>query len=108
MANINDAASAYLNTLKQVQGGSAVGDIAKGSALPAGAPSFGEVLKQSAEAAIDAQHRSEKTAAASLLGKADMTEVLQAVNDAEVALNTVLAVRDRVVQAYQEIMRTPI
>lgn len=108
MANINDAASAYLNTLKQVQGGSAAGDIAKGNALPAGAPSFGEVLKQSAEAAIDAQHRSEKTAAASLLGKADMTEVLQAVNDAEVALNTVLAVRDRVVQAYQEIMRTPI
>ena len=108
MANINDAASAYLNTLKQVQGGSAASDIAKGNALPAGAPSFGEVLKQSAEAAIDAQHRSEKTAAASLLGKADMTEVLQAVNDAEVALNTVLAVRDRVVQAYHEIMRTPI
>ena len=42
------------------------------------------------------------------LGQADMTDVLQAVNDAEIALNTVLAVRDRVVQAYQEIMRTPI
>ncbi|HRI75990.1 MAG: flagellar hook-basal body complex protein FliE [Alphaproteobacteria bacterium] len=108
MANINDAASAYLNTLKQVQGGSAASDIAKGSAVPAGAPSFGDILKQSAEAAIGAQHRSEQTSAASLLGKADMTEVLQAVNDAEVALNTVLAVRDRVVQAYQEIMRTPI
>jgi len=108
MVNINDAAGAYLNTMKQLQGGAAA-DVAKGSALPAGAPSFGEVLKQSAQMAIDAQHRSEKTAAAaSLLGQADMTDVLQAVNDAEVALNTVLAVRDRVVQAYQEIMRTPI
>ena len=108
MVNINDAASAYMNTLKQVQGGSAAADVAKGNAIPAGAPSFGEILKQSAQGAIDAQHRSEKTAAASLLGQADMTDVLQAVNDAEVALNTVLAVRDRVVQAYQEIMRTPI
>ena len=58
------------------------------------------------QSAIDAQHTSEKTAAASLVGKADMTEVLQAVNSAEVALNTVIAVRDRVVNAYEEIMRT--
>ena len=108
MVNINDAASAYMNTLKQVQGGNAAADVAKGNAIPEGTPSFGEILKQSAQGAIDAQHRSEKTAAASLIGQADMTDVLQAVNDAEVALNTVLAVRDRVVQAYQEIMRTPI
>lgn len=107
MVNINDAAGAYLNTLKQVQGGAAA-DVAKGNAIPAGAPSFGDILKQSAQTAIDSQHRAEKTSASALLGQADMTDVLQAVNDAEVALNTVLAVRDRVVQAYQEIMRTPI
>ena len=105
MANINDATSAYLNTLKQMQGLS--GADAGKTALPAGAPSFGDILKQSAQGAIDAQHKSEQTAAASLMGKADMTDVLQAVNDAELALNTVLAVRDRVVQAYEQIMRTP-
>lgn len=73
-----------------------------------GQPSFGDILKQSISGAIDAQKTSEKVSAAAVLGKADMTEVLKAVNDAELALNTVLAVRDRVVQAYQQIMRTTI
>ncbi len=106
MANINDATNAYSNALKQLQNSQeAQGGAAKKAE---GIPSFGEILKQSGQSAIDAQHRSEETAAKSLLGQADMTDVLQAVNDAEIALNTVLAVRDRVVQAYQEIMRTPI
>lgn len=78
------------------------------SARADGAPSFGDILKQSIGSAIDAQKTSEKVSAAAVLGKADMTDVLKAVNDAEMALNTVLAVRDRVVQAYQQIMRTAI
>ncbi len=73
-----------------------------------GAPSFSDILKESISGAIDAQKTSEKVSAAAVLGKADMTDVLKAVNDAELALNTVLAVRDRVVQAYQQIMRTTI
>lgn len=107
MANINDASNAYLNTVKQLQN-AGNGQQAGESAKADGIPSFGEILKQSGQSAINAQHRSEETAAKALLGQADMTDVLQAVNDAELALNTVLAVRDRVVQAYQEIMRTPI
>lgn len=107
MTNINDAANAYLNTVKQLQNAGS-GQQAGQSTKADGIPSFGEILKQSGQSAINAQHRSEETAANALLGKADMTDVLQAVNDAEIALNTVLAVRDRVVQAYQEIMRTPI
>ena len=101
MANINDAIGAYSNALKQIQGND------KPVAATTG-PSFGEVLKQSVTTAIDAQHKSEEVSAKAVVGKADMTEVLQAVNDAELALNTVLAVRDRVVQAYEQVMRTPI
>src|SRR5437899_1784253 len=41
-------------------------------------------------------------------GKADMSEVVTAVTNAEVALQTVTAVRDRVIQAYQDILRMPI
>jgi flagellar hook-basal body complex protein FliE len=102
MANITN--NVALNALQKLQG-AATG--ATPAAAPNG-PSFGEVLKQSVQSAIDAQHTSEKVSAASLVGKADMTEVLQAVNNAELALNTVLAVRDRVVQAYESIMRTNI
>lgn len=99
MANVTDASKAYLNTLKQLQ-----------DTTPAETtgPSFGDVLKNAAQSAIDAQHTSEKVSAAGVVGKADMTDVLQAINNAEVALNTVLAVRDRVVQAYEAVMRTSI
>lgn len=101
MANITDATSAYSAVLKQV-------DKAQGVEKADGMPSFGEVLKNSVDSAIEAQHTSERVSAEGLMGKADMTDVLQAVTNAEMALNTVLAVRDRVVQAYEQVMRTPI
>jgi flagellar hook-basal body complex protein FliE len=74
----------------------------------AGGPSFTDIMKESLGSAVDAQHKSEQVSAASLMGKASITDVLQATNNAEMALNTVLAVRDRVVQAWQEIMRSQI
>jgi flagellar hook-basal body complex protein FliE len=43
-----------------------------------------------------------------IAGKADLTEVVTAVTNAEITLKTVLAIRDRVIQAYQEIARMPI
>lgn len=102
MANISPAANAYLNALKQAKGLTGEGQ------QPVAGPSFGDVLKNSVQSAIDAQRVSEQTSAKALVGKADMTEVLQAVTNAEMALNTVLAVRDRVVQAYEQVMRTSI
>ena len=101
MANIKEATNAYasaLNQLKQPLAGGA--DETPGAA-------FGDLLKQSLQGAVEAQHKSEKVSGAALAGKADMTEVLQAVTEAELALNTVLAVRDKVVQAYESVMRTP-
>lgn len=102
MTNINNASAAYLNTLRQMQGGA---DTAK---TDTGGVSFGDLMKTGLQSAIDAQHKSEDVSAKGIIGKADMTEVLQAVTDAEMALNTVLAVRDKVVQAYEQVMRTPI
>jgi flagellar hook-basal body complex protein FliE len=40
--------------------------------------------------------------------EADLTEVVQAVTSAEVTLQTVVSIRDRLVSAFQEIMRMPI
>lgn len=104
MANITDALGAYAATARTAMGN----DSAKVAGTAGEGPSFGSVLKASIDSAVQAQETSEQVSAKAIVGKADMTEVLQAVNDAELALNTVLAVRDRVVQAYQEIMRTPI
>ena len=46
--------------------------------------------------------------AKAVVGEADLVEVVTAVNSAEMALQTVVTVRDRVISAYQEILRMPI
>ena len=46
--------------------------------------------------------------ATSVQGKGSLIDVVTAVTSAEASLETVMAVRDQVIQAYQEIMRMPI
>jgi flagellar hook-basal body complex protein FliE len=41
-------------------------------------------------------------------GKADLIDVVTAVSESEVAVNTLVSVRDKVLAAYEEIMRMPI
>ena len=50
----------------------------------------------------------EETAKAMSVGKADPHSVVQALATAEVALETAVTVRDKVVEAYQEILRMPV
>ena len=96
-----DAAAAFDKAAKLGSGGIA----------PRGMPSqssFVDLVKEVASNSIDAGKASEKVTAAAVAGKADLTEVVTAVSNAEMALHTVVAVRDRVLAAYQEIMRMPI
>lgn len=72
------------------------------------ASSFVELVKDVAEQSIEAGKKSEKMTAAAVAGTADLTDVVTAVSNAEMALNTVVAVRDRILSAYQEILRMPI
>lgn len=71
-------------------------------------PGFAEFLKDGVETAIHAQRTGEAMTARYLDGKADLHDVVNAMSNAETMLNTVVAVRDRVIQSYQEIMRMPI
>ena len=73
-----------------------------------GGGGFGEMLTEALQDTVNAQKTAEATSAKAVNGKADVTEVVTAVTNAEVALDTVVAVRDRVISAYQEIMRMPI
>ena len=43
-----------------------------------------------------------------MVGQANLQDVVEAVNAAEVTLQTVVAVRDRMIAAYQDIIRMPI
>jgi len=100
------AASAYAQAA-----GRALGD-AGGAGATAGAattgPSFADLVKDSIGGAIDTSKVSETASIKTISGKSDVVDLVTAVNDAEMTLQTVIAVRDRVVQAYQEIMRMPI
>ena len=78
----------------------------------AGAPGlgagFGAALGRALESVVETGRLAENKAAQGLTGTGNITEVVTAVAKAELTLQTSMAVRDRVVQAYQDIMRMPI
>lgn len=70
--------------------------------------SFKELVSDVSESMLKAGAEAEKLTGQAMTGKADLNEVVMAVANADVALQTVVAVRDRVIQAYQDILRMPI
>jgi flagellar hook-basal body complex protein FliE len=58
--------------------------------------------------AVSASKHAESQMAAQVAGKAELVDVVTAISAAEASLETVMAVRDQVISAYQEIMRMPI
>ena len=75
---------------------------------PGGLEGFGQALTNALQGVVDAGHTADSQAAAGIAGTGSLTDVVTAVNRAELALQTTTAIRDRVVQAYQDIMRMPI
>ncbi len=73
-----------------------------------GTSGFGEMLGEALQDTLNAQKTAEATSAKAVAGKADVTDVVTAVTNAEMTLDTVVAIRDRVISAYQEILRMPI
>ena len=71
-------------------------------------PDFAEMMKEGVTGVLDKGQVAEKTATAMVQGKADVVDVVTAVAETEVALETMVSVRDRVISAYEEIMRMPI
>jgi flagellar hook-basal body complex protein FliE len=70
--------------------------------------SFGSVLGNALQGVVDAGHEADTKSAAALTGQADLTQVVTAVAQAQLALQTTNAIRDKVVSAYQDIMKMTI
>jgi flagellar hook-basal body complex protein FliE len=68
----------------------------------------GEEFAQLAGNFMDALQEHEATANAAMVGGADPHALVQALASSQMAVETVAAVRDRVVEAYQEILRMPV
>ena len=56
----------------------------------------------------DTLRQSEETVKSGLAGRADPQAVVEALAATELAVQTAVAVRDKVVEAYQEILRMPV
>ena len=89
--------------------GSALPSVGAGAAAaPAGGADFGAMLNNVMEQAVETSRTAETQMAAHVQGKAQLIDVVTAISAAETSLETVMAVRDQVISAYQEIMRMPI
>lgn len=95
------AAKAYA----AIQGGGATGPSA--TAAPQGA-GFGELLQNVMSQATEQTRAAETQMAQNVQGQGSLIDVVTAISSAEASLETVVAVRDQVIAAYQEIMRMPI
>lgn len=95
------AAKAYAAMQNQGVSPSAATPVAAG-------PSFAEVLKSTIGDAVSSSRQAETQMQAHSAGRADLINVVTSVAQAESSLETVMAVRDQVISAYQEIMRMPI
>lgn len=70
--------------------------------------SFSDYLEKSVESSIKTLKAGEQMAAKGVMGTADPTDVVQAVNSADMTLQTVVAIRDKMISSYQDILRMPI
>ena len=70
--------------------------------------SFGNMVKTAVDDTVAMQKQAEATTIAGIQGKADIQDVVLAVSNAEMALETVVAVRDTAIKAYNTIMQMPI
>lgn len=79
-------------------------------AAPTGAAGsdFGALLRGAIEGVASTGQKAETQALSAVSGKGDLVDVVTAVAESEAALDTLVAVRDRVIAAYEEIMRMPI
>lgn len=99
---MSGAISAYNKALK---GATAPNTEAKDTPVQGG---FADLVKNAVQDAIKTGNSGEQLTAKAVQNSADLNEVVTAVAEADLTLQTVVAVRDRVIEAYKDIVRMPI
>ena len=79
------------------------------AASPAeGGADFGQMVKEAMDDVVSSSRTAEAKMTAHTQGKADLVDVVTSISSAQSSLQTMLAVRDQVIQAYQSILNMPI
>jgi len=100
------AIRAYTAAAQQVAGGAQQPSGPETAAT--GAPNFGDMVIDAVGSVQETLSGAEAMTSQAAMGQTDLVDVVTAVAAAEVQLETVVAVRDQVIRAYQEILRMPI
>jgi flagellar hook-basal body complex protein FliE len=102
MATPTVAANAYATLARIMDTGGA------GKGSEAGGPSFGALLKDAIGSVMDSGRKSDAQTVAMTAGKANVMDVVTAVAETDVAVSTLVSVRDKVIQSYEDIMKMSI
>lgn len=108
MATPLAAASAYASIARIASESNTLALARQPADAVTGDASFASVLKQALGSVAEMGHKSDAQARAAVNGKANIVDVVTAVSETEVAIDAVVAVRDRVIAAYEDIMKMPI
>jgi flagellar hook-basal body complex protein FliE len=103
MASPTAAANAYASLARIMDSAGGAGKATEG-----GGQSFGALLKDAIGSVMDAGKKSDAQSVAMASGKANVMDVVTAVAETDVAVSTLVSVRDRVIQSYEDIMKMPI
>ena len=108
MAITSSAAGAYAAAQRLMSSGGGQGS-ATGTGSVAGlGGDFSSMLEKAIGGVTDSGRKAESQAMAAASGQGNLVDVVTAVAESETALQTLVAVRDRVISAYEEILRMPI
>jgi flagellar hook-basal body complex protein FliE len=102
MASPTIAANAYASAARILESGG----VNKGSET--GDTSFSAVLKEAIGGVLDTGRKSDAQTVAMASGKANVMDVVTAVAETDVAVSTLVSVRDKVIAAYEDIMKMAI
>lgn len=104
MTSPTAAANAYASVSNLIGQASGIGS----AGGPPKSGAFGDMLEQAISGFAEQGRQTDAKAMAAISGKGDVVDVVTAVAESELALDTLVSVRDKVIAAYEEIMRMPI
>jgi flagellar hook-basal body complex protein FliE len=101
------AANAYAN-ISRLSSGADPSGLTPSSDAATGGPDFSAILKDVMHAVSASGAKADTQTQAVAMGKANMVDVVTAVAESETAIATLVSVRDKVIAAYQDILKMPI
>ena len=107
MATPGFAAGAYAS-IKGLGAGNLMKKPLAAGGAEAGGPDFSALLGKALDTTAEAGRKADIQTASVASGRADVVDVVTAVAESETAIQTLVAVRDKVIVAYEEIMRMPV